>query len=86
MDRRIVNIADDLPASMLDLVALGGGELPPSSEPLQAPWAMQVDTSRSPAAWAPPAANACAKNSPSRRWWSGTRRFTAKSSGGEFFS
>ncbi len=51
MDRRIVNIADDLPASMLDLVALGGGELPPSSEPLQAPWAMQVDTSRSPAAW-----------------------------------
>lgn len=45
MDGRIVNIADDLPASMLDLVALGGGELPRSSEPLAAPWAMQVDTS-----------------------------------------
>lgn len=45
MDGRIVNVADDLPAPMLDLVALGGGEMSPSSEPLAAPWALQVDTS-----------------------------------------
>ncbi|WP_121115359.1 NAD-dependent epimerase/dehydratase family protein [Croceibacterium ferulae] len=43
-DGRAVNIADDLPASMLELVALGGGRLEPSGDPLPAPWAMQVDT------------------------------------------
>ena len=43
-DGRVVNIADDLPASMLDLIALGGGNMDASSEPLAAPWAMQVDT------------------------------------------
>lgn len=46
MDGQTINIADDLPAAMLDLVALGGGGLEPSAEPLAAPWAMQVDTSR----------------------------------------
>jgi UDP-glucose 4-epimerase len=43
-DGRVVNVADDVPASMLDLIALGGGEMAPSAEPLAAPWAMQVDT------------------------------------------
>ena len=44
-DGRVVNIADDVPASMLDLIALGGAEMKPSAEPLTEPWAMQVDTS-----------------------------------------
>ncbi len=44
-DGRIVNIADDLPASMLDLIALGGGEITASAEPLEEPWALQVDAS-----------------------------------------
>lgn len=43
-DGRVVNIADDVPASMLDLIALGGGEMAASAEPLATPWAMQVDT------------------------------------------
>lgn len=43
-DGRVVNIADDVPASMLDLVALGGGDMAASADPLAAPWAMQVDT------------------------------------------
>jgi UDP-glucose 4-epimerase len=43
-DGRVVNIADDVPASMLDLIALGGGEMRASAEPLTEPWAMQVDT------------------------------------------
>lgn len=43
-DGRVVNVADDVPASMLDLIALGGGEMALSAEPLAAPWAMQVDT------------------------------------------
>ena len=44
-DGRVVNIADDLPASMRDLIALGGGKMAASAEPLADPWAMQVDTS-----------------------------------------
>lgn len=43
-DGRVVNLADDGPASMLDLVALGGGEMTGSAEPLAEPWALQVDT------------------------------------------
>ncbi len=43
-DGRVVNIGDDVAASMLDLIALGGSELTASAEPLAEPWAMQVDT------------------------------------------
>lgn len=43
-DGHAVNVADDAPASMLDLVTLGGGEMAPSARPLETPWAMQVDT------------------------------------------
>lgn len=43
-DGRIVNIADDLPASMLELAMLGGGKLDSSAEPLVRPWELQVDT------------------------------------------
>lgn len=42
-DGRVINIADDLPTSMLDLIALGGGDIAASSESLTSPWAMQVD-------------------------------------------
>ncbi len=44
MDGRVVNIADDVPASMFELIALGGGSMEASAEPLASPWAMQVDT------------------------------------------
>lgn len=44
MDGRVVNIADDVPASMFELTALGGGSMKASAEPLASPWAMQVDT------------------------------------------
>ncbi len=44
-DGRVVNIADDVPASMLDLITLGGGEVAATAEPLAEPWALQVDTS-----------------------------------------
>jgi UDP-glucose 4-epimerase len=44
MDERVVNIADDVPASMFELIALGGGSMDASAEPLASPWAMQVDT------------------------------------------
>ena len=43
MDARVVNIADDVPASMFELIALGGGSMDASAEPLASPWAMQVD-------------------------------------------
>lgn len=44
-DGQIVNIADDIAAPISDLVALGGGAMEASAEPLADPWAMQVDTS-----------------------------------------
>lgn len=44
MDARVVNIADDMPASMLELLALGGGVMEGSAEPLNDPWAGQCDT------------------------------------------
>ncbi|MDQ0252447.1 nucleoside-diphosphate-sugar epimerase [Sphingomonas kyeonggiensis] len=43
-DGHVVNIADDVPASMLDLIALSRGEMTASARPLAEPWAMQVDT------------------------------------------
>lgn len=44
MDGHVVNIADDVPASMFELCALGGGSLDASAEPLSDPWTLQVDT------------------------------------------
>ncbi|AYC99753.1 NAD(P)-dependent oxidoreductase [Neorhizobium sp. NCHU2750] len=44
MDGRVVNVADDLPASMLELLALAGGRMEASAEPLNNPWASQYDT------------------------------------------
>ncbi len=43
MDGHVVNISDDLPASMFELIALGGGRLDASTEPLTDPWRLQVD-------------------------------------------
>lgn len=43
-DGQTINIADDLPASMLELALLGGGHLDGSTEPLTCPWQLQVDT------------------------------------------
>jgi UDP-glucose 4-epimerase len=43
-DGRVVNLGDDCPASMLELAALAGARLAGSTQPLDEPWAMQVDT------------------------------------------
>lgn len=45
MDERIVNIADEAPTSIYELVALVGGTLEPSSAPLDNPWRLHVDVS-----------------------------------------
>ena len=39
-----MNIPDDVPASTLELFALGGGSLDASAEPLADPWTLQVDS------------------------------------------
>ena len=44
LDGHVANISDDVPASMLELFALGGGSLAPSAEPLVDPWRLQVDS------------------------------------------
>lgn len=44
MDGHVVNISDDVPASMLELFALGGGSLDASAEPLVDPWTLQIDS------------------------------------------
>jgi nucleoside-diphosphate-sugar epimerase len=44
IDGRIINIADDLPASMLELASLGRGSLDGSVVPLTSPWTLQMDT------------------------------------------
>lgn len=44
-DGRIVNIADDAPLSIYELVGLAGGTMKPSAEPTQDPWFLHVDTS-----------------------------------------
>lgn len=46
MEGRIINIADDAPMSVYELVALAGGAMPPSSAPLDHPWHLQLDASR----------------------------------------
>lgn len=45
MDGHIVNIADEAPTSIYELVALAGGSMEPSSEPLINPWRLHVDVS-----------------------------------------
>ncbi|MBB3979955.1 NAD(P)-dependent oxidoreductase [Rhizobium sp. TRM96647] len=45
MDGRIVNIADEAPTAIYELVALVGGTMEPSSEPLANPWRLHVDVS-----------------------------------------
>lgn len=45
MDGRIVNVADDAPISIYELVELVGEKMEPSSEPLANPWHLHVDGS-----------------------------------------
>ncbi|HEU4583174.1 MAG TPA: NAD(P)-dependent oxidoreductase [Polyangiaceae bacterium] len=45
MDGRIVNIVDDAPTSIYELVQLVGETMDPSSEPLSNPWHLHVDGS-----------------------------------------
>ena len=45
MDGRIVNVADDAPTSIYELVELVGEKMEPSSEPLANPWHLHVDGS-----------------------------------------
>ena len=45
MDVRIVNIVDEAPTSIYELVELAGERIEPSSEPLQNPWHLHVDGS-----------------------------------------
>jgi UDP-glucose 4-epimerase len=44
-DRRIVNLADDAPASIYELASMVGSKLDANSEPLPDPWYLHVDTS-----------------------------------------
>ncbi len=44
-DGRIVNIADEAPLSIYELASLVGESLEPSSEPLENPWHLHVDSS-----------------------------------------
>ena len=44
-DGRIVNIADEAPTTIYELVGLVGETMAPSSEPLQNPWYLHVDAS-----------------------------------------
>lgn len=45
MDGRVVNIVDEAPTSIYELVELVGGGMQPSSEPLSNPWHLHVDGS-----------------------------------------
>ncbi len=45
LDGRIVNIADEAPTSVYELVELVGGAMEPSSEPLTNPWNIHMDAS-----------------------------------------
>lgn len=42
-DGRIVNITDDAPTSLYELVAIAGGAMEPSSRALEHPWRLQMD-------------------------------------------
>lgn len=43
LDGRIVNITDDAPASLYELVELAGGATEPTSKALENPWHLQMD-------------------------------------------
>jgi hypothetical protein len=43
MDGRIVNIVDEAPTSIYELLALIGETMEPSAEPLANPWRLHVD-------------------------------------------
>lgn len=43
MDGRVVNITDEAPTSLYELVELAGGKLEPSSAPLTNPWHLHID-------------------------------------------
>ncbi|MBE9463642.1 NAD-dependent epimerase/dehydratase family protein [Dyadobacter subterraneus] len=45
MDGRIVNISDESPTSVYELIQLVGQTMQPSSEPLQNPWYLHIDSS-----------------------------------------
>jgi len=45
MDGRVVNISDEAPTSIYELVQLVGGTMPSSAEPLENPWYLHVDGS-----------------------------------------
>lgn len=45
MDGHVVNIADEAPTSIYELVTLVGGTMEPSSAPLANPWHLHMDTS-----------------------------------------
>jgi hypothetical protein len=44
-DGRIVNISDDAPTTIYELVELVGGTMAPSSEAMQYPWYQHIDAS-----------------------------------------
>jgi UDP-glucose 4-epimerase len=44
MDGRIVNVCDDAPVTVLEMVELAGGQLESSAEPLTNPWAGRMDS------------------------------------------
>ncbi|HQS45282.1 MAG: epimerase [Rhizobiales bacterium 24-66-13] len=44
-DRRVVNVADDAPASIYELTGLLGVQMESSAEPLSHPWYLHVDSS-----------------------------------------
>jgi len=44
-DGRVVNISDEAPTTIYELVRLAGGDMSPSSEPLQDPWYLHIDGS-----------------------------------------
>lgn len=42
-DGRVVNITDDAPMSLYELVEIAGGAMEPSSNALEHPWHLQID-------------------------------------------
>lgn len=46
-DRRIVNISDEAPTTIYELVSLVGDSMEPSCEPVQNPWYLHIDASLS---------------------------------------
>jgi len=44
-DGRIVNLSDDAPTTIYELVRLAGGQMDPSSEPMRNPWHLHIDAS-----------------------------------------